>query len=62
MSADAEIKEIKHSVQELNRKIDKLLEERETISIMKISETGLADFISEEPDIYSIKDLKVRYK
>lgn len=62
MSTEADIQEIKQSIQELSKKVDELLEEKETITVMKISEKGLVDFISEEPEIYSIKDLKVRYK
>lgn len=62
MSTDADIQEIKHYLQELSRKVDELLEEKEIISIMKVSEKDLVDFISEEPEIYSVKDLKVRYK
>lgn len=42
--------------------VDELTGKNETISVMKTSEKGLADFISEEPEIYSVKDLKVRYK
>lgn len=61
MSTDVDIQEIKQSIQELNRKVDELLEEKELVSVMKISEKCLADFISEEPAIYSLKDLKVRY-
>lgn len=62
MSTDADIKEIKHYLHELTRKLDELLEEKEVISVMKVSEKSLADFVSEEPEIYSVKDLKVRYK
>ncbi len=62
MSTNADIQEIKHSIQELSKKVDELLEEREIISVMRISEKGLIDFVSEEPAIYSVKDLKVRYK
>ena len=62
MSTDADIQEIKHHVQELNRKFDEILEEKEILSVMKVSEKSLADFVSEEPDIYSIKDLKVKYR
>jgi type III secretory pathway component EscV len=62
MDTDVDIQEIKQSIQELNRKFDELLEEKEVLSVMKISEEGLKDFIFEEPDIYSIKDLRVRYR
>ncbi len=62
MSTNADIQEIKHYLQELNRKLDELLEEKEIMSMMRISEKSLASFISEEPAIYSVKDLKERYK
>lgn len=62
MGAEADIQEIKHYLQELNRKLDELLEEKEIISLMKLSDRGLKDFVFEEPEVYSIKDLKVRYK
>jgi hypothetical protein len=62
MGADADIEEIKNALLELNRKFDELLEERDTMALMKLSEKGLEGFIAEEPDIYTVKDLKVRYK
>ena len=33
-----------------------------TCGIMKLAETSLAEFLEEEPDIYTLKDLKIRYK
>ena len=40
------------------------LEEPEDItkSLMKLSELSLHDFLAREPDIYTVRDLKVRYK
>ena len=40
------------------------LEETEDItkSIMKLSELSLHDFLACEPDIYTVSDLKVRYR
>ncbi len=61
MGAEADIREIKQSLHELNLKFDELLEEKEIFSIMGLSEKGLK-FVSEEPEIYSVNDLKVRYK
>jgi aspartate/tyrosine/aromatic aminotransferase len=61
MSAEADIQEIKQTLLELSSKFNELLEEKETFSMMRLSEKGLK-FISKEPDIYSIKDLRVRYK
>lgn len=59
---EAELKVIKDYLMELNRKLDELLDERESMAIMAISEKSLYDFLSEEPELYSVKDLKVRYK
>jgi len=53
MGADADIEEIKNALLELNRKFDELLEERDTMALMKLSEKGLEGFIAEEPDIYT---------
>jgi hypothetical protein len=30
--------------------------------MMKLAEHSLSDFLGEEPDIYAIEDLRVRYK
>ena len=37
-------------------------EEDATKGLMKLSELSLHDFLSSEPDIYTDKDLKVRYR
>lgn len=37
-------------------------EEDVTIGLMKLSDLSLHDFLSSEPDIYTDKDLKVRYR
>ncbi len=62
MSIEVEIKDIKQRLTEISRKLDELLYEREIISLMKLSEKFLSDFLKNEPDIYKIEDLKVRYK
>jgi hypothetical protein len=33
-----------------------------TGSLMKLSELSLHDFLADEPDIYTVDDLKVRYR
>lgn len=33
-----------------------------TRSLMKLSELSLHDFLASEPDIYTVDDLKVRYR
>jgi hypothetical protein len=62
MSIEAEIRDMKHHLIEISEKIDELLYEREIVSIMKLTEKSLSKFFEDEPDIYRIEDLKVRYK
>lgn len=61
MGIEAEIKEMKELLQALNNKLDMLIESRETLSIMLLSERSLREFLEGEPNLYSIRDLKVRY-
>ncbi|WP_456369393.1 hypothetical protein [Geoglobus sp.] len=62
MGIEAELADIKRILTEMSRKLDELLEEREITAMMKLSEVSLKDFLDDEPDIYSIKDVKVRYR
>ncbi len=62
MSLKTEIADIKKLLMDISRKLDELIEEREIIAMMKLSEVSLKDFLEDEPDIYSIKDVKVRYR
>ncbi len=41
---------------------DDLTEEEEMAAIMKLEEVSLRKFLEDEPDIYTLEDLKVRYK
>ena len=54
------------SLERKNRRLDLPydLEEPEDItkSLMKLSELSLYDFLAGEPDIYTVRDLKVRYR
>lgn len=59
---EAEVKDIKQRMVEISEKLDELLNEKQIVSIMKLSETALSEFLKDEPDIYRIEDLKVRYK
>ena len=58
---EVDIKEIKGLLEALNKKMNLLLERRETLSMMVLAEKSLKSFLEEEPDLYSVKDLKVRY-
>ena len=61
-SIEADVREIKEGIRELNRKIALLLEERESMAMMKLSEQSLSAFLVEEPDLYTIKDVRVVYR
>ncbi len=57
-----DLAEIKRLLIDISRKLDLLLEDKEITGMMKLSEISLKDFLENEPDLYSIKDLKVRYR
>lgn len=59
---EAEVHEIRQQITEISRKLDILLEERETLGIMKLSEKALYKFLNEEPDLYSVDDIKAAYR
>ena len=62
MTIEVDLKEIKSMLSELNKKLDVLLEEKETLAVMTLAEKSLKDFLEKEPDIYSIKDIKAKVK
>jgi hypothetical protein len=62
MGIESDLAEVKKMLTDISRKLDEMLEEREIIGMMKLSEISLKEFLENEPDIYSIKDLKVRYR
>ena len=62
MSVQRELREIRKILSEVNKKLDTLIENRELVATMLLSEQSLREFLSEEPDLYTVKDLKVRYK
>ena len=61
MNIEAEVNEIRLQVNEISKKLDLLLQERETLAVMKVSEHSLYTFLEEEPDLYSIRDIKAAY-
>ena len=61
MEIDTEIREIKDLLILLNEKMDVLIDVREVFSMMRLSEKALAEFFDEEPVLYKLEDLKVRY-
>jgi hypothetical protein len=59
---EADVREIKESIRMLTEKIDDLLHERETLAMMKLSERSLSAFLDEEPDLYTVRDIRVVYR
>lgn len=62
MTIEVDLKEIKSLLSEVNHKLDSLLDEKDTSSIMTLEEKSLKDFLEKETDIYSIKDIKTKVK
>jgi len=62
MTTEVDLREIKSLLSVLNKKIDMLIEDRETLSVMMLAERSLKDFLEREPDVYSVKDIKVKYR
>jgi len=62
MKIESELKDIKKQMHEISKKLDDLLSNRDVIAMLKLSELSLKEFLESEPDLYAIKDLKVRYK
>lgn len=60
MNIEAEVRDLKLQIARMSEKIDGLLSERETVSMMKLAEASLSEFLEREPDMYRIEDLKVR--
>jgi len=54
--------EMKQMLIDISRKIDEVLDESMTAALMKLSEESISELYEGEPDLYSVADLKVRYK
>jgi hypothetical protein len=54
MTIEVDLREIKHLLSELNKKIDVLIEEKENLALMALAEKSLKDFLEKEPDIYTV--------
>jgi hypothetical protein len=62
MDVEAEVVAMKQILIDISRKIDDLLDESETVALMSLSEEPISELYEDEPDLYSVEDLKVRYK
>ncbi|GAH62042.1 unnamed protein product, partial [marine sediment metagenome] len=62
MTVESELEEIKKQMNEISKKLDDLLSDRAAIVMLKLSEFSLKEFLDNEPNLYSLEDLKVRYQ
>ena len=62
MDIETEVVEMKQMLIDISRKSDDVLDESMTMALMKMSEESIQELYTDEPDLYSIADLKVRYK
>jgi hypothetical protein len=62
MDIEAEVMEMKQMLIDISRRIDDVLDESMTEELMKLSEESILELYEDEPDLYSVADLKVRYK
>ena len=62
MDIEAEVVEMKQMLIDISRRIDDVLDESMTEELMKLAEESILELYEDEPDLYSIADLKVRYK
>jgi len=62
MDIEAEVMEMKQMLIDISRRIDDVIDERMTEELMKLSEESIVELYEDEPDLYSVADLKVRYK
>jgi len=56
--ADTEA-DIKESIRVLTENLDGLRTDWETASMMKLSEQSLSAFLDEEPDLYTLGDIRI---
>jgi hypothetical protein len=57
---DSDLQEIKDLLYSMDKKIDLMIDCSEAISLMRLSEYSLKDFLLDEPDIYTVDDVKSR--
>ena len=54
--------EMEQMLIDISGKIDDVLDECMTVALMKMSEESILELYKNEPDLYSVADLKARYK
>ena len=59
---EADMRDMKQHLIKISKMIEELLYEREITSMMKLAEKSLHEIFNEEEDLYTIEDLKVKYR
>lgn len=62
MTIETDLEEIRNILSTLNKKLDVLIEDRESLQYMVLAEKSLKDFLEKEPDIYTVNDIKTKVK
>jgi hypothetical protein len=62
MTIETDLKEIRNLLSTLNKKIDVLIEDKENLPYMVLAEKSLKEFLENEPNIYTVKDIKAKIK
>ena len=60
MEMESELREIKDLLSLVDKKLDLLMDRKETLAAMRLSESSLRGFLSDEPDLYTVDDIKSR--
>ena len=55
MTIETDLKEIRNLLSTLNKKIDLLMEDKESLAYIGLAEKSLKEFLEKEPDIYTAK-------
>ncbi len=61
MGVEAELREVKEQIMLMSEKLDSIICERDMTALMALSDRSLKAFPDEEPELYSVADLKVVY-
>ena len=62
MTIETDLEEIRNILSTLNKKLDVLIEDKESLQYMGLAEKSLKDFLEKEPDIYTVNDIKTKVK
>lgn len=61
MGVEADLKEVKEQIMLMSEKLDSIIYERDMTALMALSDSSLKAFLDEEPEVYTVRDLKVVY-